>query len=402
MTTALLALLLLTSLPFRNDTTAQTSSVRDNFIFWTDSHVISNGRKAPEMMNPILSGMKNPKVFFGGDCMPARGKDIETAYNIQKSLVGRILPEAKVFCLRGNHDFYYRDSDDRTKGRTLSREETSKLLEAEMRGGFVKNPEDKGANYFYYDEPSARIRYIAFDTNDKSVGCDKPMQTVEGVGAQQLDWIVREAIGGAPDNYSFVFLMHIPIAFPYDTRHGKVIEEIDKVAETGRLLAVFCGHNHHDFQIYRHGAFWISTVSDAYYSNGSRTPYPVKDCRHRKGGPDEQAFDKVSINNNVITCKRSGYGSDRIFHMEKHEVKAGRNLRLRSSLGPDAMWTIYDALTPKFVRGKNYSGHWELTNDIATLSGKKGTFRALSQGEAVAVAISADTTKIEVFPISVR
>ena len=375
---------------------------RDGFVFWTDTHLKSNGLNAPVLMNPILSASSHPKVFFGGDCMPSRAKDIETWYNLQKSLIDQINPEAKVFCLRGNHDFYYRDSDDRTKGRTLSREETSALLEEEMRGGYVKNPDDRGGCYFYYDEPSARIRYVVFDTDDMSIGCDKPMQTFEGVGEQQLDWMVREAIGGAPEDYSFVFLMHVPVAFPYNPKHSKLIQEVDKVARTGRLLAVFSGHIHHDFQIFRQGVFWISTASDAYYRDVNRTPYTVRDGSHRKGTPNEQAFDYVSIGKDIISCRRTGYGSDRIYHLRRSEVRAGRRLKLKSALGPDARWIIYDASTPQFVRGENYSGHWELSNEFATISEEEGIVSAISRGEAVAVAIAADTSRIEIFPVYVK
>jgi len=135
---------------------------RDGFVYWTDSHVKSNSKHAPELINGMLEGDRSPKVFFGGDCMPATGKSIEESLNIQRELVGRINGKTAFFCLRGNHDFYYRDADNRKEGQTLSQENTATILADMTRGKAVKNKDDAGVCYFYYDNPKAKIRYVAF------------------------------------------------------------------------------------------------------------------------------------------------------------------------------------------------------------------------------------------------
>ena len=374
---------------------------RDGFIFWTDTHVKSNGKHAPEMINMALEGDPDPKVFFGGDFMPARTDGIAECMWVQEDLFRRISPDADLFCLRGNHDIYYR-SMDRKRGETLSQEATAAFYDSQMHGDIVKNASDPGSCYFYHDEPAAKIRYICLDTDDRTV-CKKAARgTVEGVGKVQLDWLRDEAVAGAPADWSFIVMMHVDAALKgYDKVYDNVLAEVDRLADTGRLMMVITAHNHHDFQTMRHGVFWISTVSDAYYSNGNRTPYRKMYPENRKGTVNEQAFDYMSVGRNTIDCIRMGYGSDRKYHLDGTCLKVGRKARLKSSLGRDATWISYDAGTEQFVYDKKYDGHWELTDSVATVSGK-GVVRGRRPGEAIAVAISSDTTRIEIFPISIK
>lgn len=374
---------------------------RDGFIFWTDTHVKSNGKHAPEMMNVVLEGDRSPKVFFGGDFMPAYTDGIAECKWLQEDLFHRITADADLYCMRGNHDIYYR-SHDKTRGETISQEETAEFYDSQMRGTIVKNAEDRGACYFYHDEPESKIRYICLDTDDCTVCQQAPLGTKEGVREVQLEWLRDEAVAKAPEDYSFIIMMHVDAAMKgYSKAFDNLLAEVDRIADGGRLLMVFCGHNHHDFQTIRHGVFWTSTASDAHYSNGNRTPYRVQDPVGRSNSVHDQAFDYVSVGKKEINRIRLGYGSDRKYHLDGVRIKAGRKAKLKSSMGKDATWFSYDAGTEEFIKDKQHDGHWELTRDVATVS-DKGVVKGLKPGDAIAVAISQDTTKIEIFPIFVK
>ena len=377
---------------------------RDGFVFWTDTHIQANAMNAPALICKILKGDARAKVFWGGDCIPAFVPDIETWWGKQKELNDRISLEAKVFNIRGNHDFT-RKSENKpgASGSTLSQAETSRLLSEAMTEDVVRNDQDPGGCYYYYDEPQARIRYVVFATTDDIADENAAFGTLPRIRKQQMDWIEEIAVGKAPADYSFVFLMHIPVILNDSPYYWRIRSFIDSVARSGRLLAVMGGHHHHDFQIYRNGTWWILTTSDACYQDFKRSPFTKSGFKRSKGTINEQAFDYVTIDakGKFIKATRIGVGADRQFALTPVEVPTGKGVRLKAGTGKGTTWNIYDSEGMKFIRGPHFTGHWELSARNASISAD-GTVTGLRNGTAMAVAMAADSSRVEFFPIEVK
>lgn len=375
----------------------------DGFFFWTDTHVSSNAMNAPALIGAISQNIKDTKVVWGGDAIPAFVTDIPLYWDIQKRMNASLMQKAKVYNVRGNHEFTCRYEQGGKKGETFSQEMTAALLSESMSEA-VRNSDDSGSCYYYFDENN--IRYLVFDGTDSIKGVNQPFGTIYGIGRTQLQWMIEEGVLGAPKNTKFVILVHEPVAGDFDAKgHYSEMREVLESVQNHKsttiygekynfskrkdlsVILVLAGHMHHDMQAYQNGILHVISCSDAKYNKDfKRSPF-LKDAKKRDFGEiNEGAFDYVSISKDFsqISFIRIGAGYDRVFNLNPIKIKSGDTVSLQD-ICRDAVWDIYDSCGNEYVTGPNYSANWILHRDIATVS-SDGTVHALKKGEATLVA----------------
>lgn len=384
----------------------------DCFFFWTDSHLEKNDGYAPEIIRYAGSrlGRRVPKTFFGGDAIPSFTDDIKPFIDTYRNQSERVMECGSLYQVHGNHDFTFKYKPG-GEGVTLDMDTTAAIIRSVMSmDGVVRNPDDANSNYYYFDEPKARIRYIVMDSSDSVKDTNIGFGLVDCVGPVQRHWIFSEGIMKAPGKYSVIVISHVPQlacstgestpevedalgAFAMHQRY--LMDGVDyrfDLRSDLKLLAVFAGHDHHDMQMYKDGVLHIFTAADANYRDFRRDPYATLE-RRISGTVDAQALDFVCIDKrkDVIRLVRLGYGPDRVFHLNPIIIKPGESYKV-----PDVAvrWDIYDTGSVlKKKEDEKYTYFWDLSRQVASVD-DSGMVTALAPGDATLMAEMADGTRM--------
>ena len=373
----------------------------DGFLFWTDSHSSHNAGRTGKVIRRVLEGVSSPKVIFGGDAITNFG-DIDSCWKKQQLMEDDVRAVARFYRARGNHDLTGKTFAEK-RPYTFSQEVTGRMFrESTTSEGVVRNPADPGACYCYFDEPSARLRYLIFDTTDE-VRSEDVFGLKTGIGKKQLAWMAEEAVLGAPEGYSLVAVSHIADLKALGDLLGAVNAhtaysrwDFSKRPDL-RVLFSIGGHSHFDFNRFTGGVPTITCASDAAYKDYAMDPFFEGDIPSRKGSVRECCVSYISIARDLsrVSLIRVGAGVDASFVLKPVTVRPGRKVKLRSSLKDVARWDIYDSKASSFAKYKKLGipspnglkGRMGLVREMAAIDAS-GRVRGLSEGEAVAVAIS--------------
>jgi len=294
------------------------------FYFWTDSHYPANTGNTPALIEALEKSASPRPVVYGGDALTYLDT-MDTALAMQVSAVEQIRGAAPFFWVRGNHDFVNYTGKKRegitAKRKALSQWESIRLMEQYTSLLAVRDSEHPYSAYYYVDNEEAKIRNIVFEMTDKVEG-----NTIQyGVSDNQLNWIIREAVLGAPDGWKILFFSHVPPAgsgVESIRRIADVLEafSVHKAVKVGDLvydfsqrkdlqpLGLICGHFHKDYsEEIGKGIFQILVDSDSY----TRRPQSV-------GTVEEQSFEYFSISKDCKTIRtvKIGAGQDRTFKLD--------------------------------------------------------------------------------------
>lgn len=226
-----------------------------------------------------------------------------------------------------------------------------------------------------------------------------------------MKWVLEEAIETAPENYSLVFLTHIPISLGVDitteyvrfkplkerisainnNRKGTVKcdgkeVEYDFTSTKSKVLFVMSGHIHSDAQAYEDNVLYISTTCDR-VSNDMMSQYEETHRQYRQSGDiTELAFDVVSFNNTSdgwTLMTRFGAGFSLFYNRRIITLQKGETISLSDNLSflNPVRWDANDAHR---AIGSWTNRNWTRCLTVIEINHDKIT--ALKEGEAMVLA----------------
>lgn len=374
----------------------------DGFVFFTDTHVKSNDLNTSKFINLVLDKTPIEKVIWGGDAISAYGSKsaLDSQWIFQKEAFNLLNPSAKIYCVRGNHDFTIKNAPEDSSGFTYSQAESFKMINEVMESAVVRNDADSTGMYYYFDDSQNKMRYIVLEAFSNSKDGDVAWGVSTGVFKKQLDWIVFTAILTTPPGFNIVFVLHAPIT---DTTGGawknyrNVFDVVSAASEKKscvvndaaydfsslvkvNVLMVVSGHHHHDMQTYQHGVLHVTTASDAHYNDYIRDPFSVMAGRRKDFAQhciDVFSFD---LKNQLVRVIRIGVGGNRLFHLTPVEIGIKERKTFSISLKGNVKWFSYDAYGNSYKKGK-----WTLHNNVISVS-ENGIVIGNTVGDAVLMA----------------
>ena len=398
---------------------ALVGSCMDGFWFITDLHTPANKLKSGPLLTRLVQTTPIRKVLSGGDLPEAFGgggeKDkttVDRTIDVWRSVYVKPIEAAggTVYAAKGNHDFTVRSSMEEETGFTYSGLAAKRILtEGNERRGVVTNPDDPEACYYYFDNPTAKLRYIVADTTD-SVTSERPFwAVVYGMHKRQLDWLETQAFGTLPAGWSAVVMHHIPVTGVVGSDEDmKTFASFRGILNKyhDRVLLDLTGHHHCEMQTFQNGIWHVTNPCDAAYPDyiNRSKPWCPNLPKKEAGTIYEQTFDAVQIDTvrSLIHFTRVGGGGNRTLHCRPIEVTVGGRAKFKTVLAGRITWGCYDAdrvshkPDPTSKWGKLAIYH----NDVATIS-SVGVLTALNSGETVVVALAEDGDK-ELFPVVVK
>jgi hypothetical protein len=275
----------------------------DTFIFFSDLHWINNSKTTPALVSEVTRRLNVKKIFDGGDAYDSGTKaeacdylaDITSAYKP----IGLYCP------IVGNHDNNLYSGDPE---QYLSTSEIYALHQKHLDG--VVN--FGGDCYYYFDNSTAKTRYICMDTGGEG----------ENIAVDQMTWL-ENTLNAMPDGYRAVIFAHllyqttgswsdVPLNLVLTNQGGQIVTDCDafNVANANKkVFAIFGGHTHRDFNAVSASGIQIIliTTNSINALNGEPASF---------GSVTETAFDIVTLdyNSNTIKCRRVGRNNDRIIN----------------------------------------------------------------------------------------
>ena len=242
------------------------ASCRDDstkFIFFTDTHFPDSDMDQPALFEPICRAEGVPYVVWCGDCV-SRYADPDSAWAQQYAVEERISRFAGVYNVHGNHDFTrrVRPGVEETVG-TLSQVETAERLKAFRPADAVTNEADSCACYYYFDDPSARVRFLVLDTHDRVQDENMPMGAVLSIGEVQTGWVCGQAVGTVPPGWSLIVFSHVPVW--WGNYKAPVVESVARIRQAAGergvpILVWMSGHIHRDTQLAQDGVWELTNA----------------------------------------------------------------------------------------------------------------------------------------------
>lgn len=395
-----------------NNTIANSSTSFDMFTFYTDIHLGANVNcKTPMLLKYLYDNTPINKAFFGGDIIDAYGGASHLFDNIKEYL--KLFAKGNIgldcFNIRGNHDFTIKDSQDASTGDTLSKIKTHNILQLsnEWLGNAIYNDNDEIGNYFYVDNPTKHIRYIAIDTTDE-VQEGQAWGTLVSIDKTQYEWIVEKAIKPIKNGWNIILLSHIPFLLgaagesTYNfSQFIKAYNEqrtfswhnvtYDFSDYTSKIVACISGHEHVDFASYKYGCLQVIVACDARYEDYKHSPWMSDAPSRTIGTINEQCFDvfALDLGNSIIKSIRIGAGYDRYFNLTEKAVKIGSSITLNAIHVSNPTWDFMDI---ENITYKESTGtRWTSTKNNVSIS--NGSVTGLKVGDALVVAIGEDKSK---------
>jgi len=296
----------------------------EGFYFWTDSHYPVNAGNTPALIEALEKSSSRRPVIYGGDALTYLDT-MDTALAMQISAIEQIRGVAPFYWIRGNHDFVNYTGKIRegitAKRKAMTQWESVRLFEQYSSQNIIKDLDHPYSAYYYFDNEESGIRNIVFETTDKVVG----NKIQYGVSDNQLDWIIRDAVLGAPKGWKILFFSHVPPVGAGEESIRRIADVLEafslhKAVKVGELfydfsrrkdlepLGLICGHKHKDdSEKIGNGIYQILVDSD---SNSKRL--------QSEGTIDEQSFEYFSISKDckVIRTVKIGAGQDRTFKVD--------------------------------------------------------------------------------------
>ena len=297
-------------------------------FFWiTDLHLTRNAKQSPKLLHYLQAHTGVNTTFCGGDVPPAYGQedDILRAAQVYESDFTHATDN--FFAVRGNHDFTIKQSSSENTGTTKSNAWTYSFLQRPNEQKLNLNP---GKEYWYYDNPVQKVRYIGLDTTPKS-NTSIPWGVIPIPDLDQAKWLIN-TLNELPKDYKVIVFSHIPLSLKlkYSDPNNKYLCDIisafanhrsvevavgdtklqvDFSSNSGKFIAAFSGHTHLDEDIVDDNVLHINTSCDAMYNDD-----PNYTTKRTQGTTNEQCFDSVSIDfdNNIINCIRIGAGTEEL------------------------------------------------------------------------------------------
>lgn len=309
------------------------------FAFITDVHFKDNQKKSKYLLQKILNETNIPFAIYGGDTVSVYGTEAElyeqiAEFNDFKKCIGK----DRLFCTRGNHDFYnVTSSTDKTM---------HSLTTADVYDGLFRDTEHLVTSMsvkngcYCIDNEAQKTRIIMLNTSDLSSDPDHLGGGILFRGST-LQWLADcllekknykiiivchhhindDFINGKGEKVKYDFantsLMDLVSSFvnkeDFITEQNGVSVNVDFANTSNELVCVLSGHRHMDLESTKNGILNIVTTGDALYQN---------DGYGRKAGTiSEQAFDIVCVNydtENKIKIKliRVGAGENREFEFD--------------------------------------------------------------------------------------
>ncbi len=164
-------------------------------------------------------------------------------------------------------------------------------------------------NYYYFDTPQG-YRFVLLNTSDKPHEKQYTMGHQMIVSEKQLAWLKNEALN---TENKVITVSHAPLhqmsAREISRKPNPAIiggEELRNILhESGKVVAMICGHEHHDMMAYDGPILSISTNCDMMQECNPSCPVRVA------GTINEECFDVVSIKDDMMYLTRFGAGHDR-------------------------------------------------------------------------------------------
>ena len=372
----------------------------DAFLFWTDTHTNANALSTPYLMRELLRRVPNAtgKVVWGGDAIPAFAADVKRYWSLQARMNGVVETFARNYNVRGNHDFTVRYAADKPEGRTCSQAQTARWLYDSMTADVVRNPDDTTGCYYYFDEPTAHIRYIVLETNDTSGAPDRAWGVNATVGERQIHWVFDHVVPSTPQGWGLVFISHVPLLndmAPRTQDYAQLRERIEQIGSRYphlRVLMVLSGHEHYDYASYEEGILHVVTSCNASYNDFRCSPLHAEEALAERNTYREQCFDYVSVDRDSknIHMLRFGNCASRSFALEPLRLRLGECLSLPAD--GDTRWYIHDARGNVCESLPNYQCRWRWNQTVADVT-SDAQLRALTPGESVLIAVNPDGTE---------
>ena len=409
----------------------------DGFWFITDLHITANRKQSGKALVALAARAPLGKVLCGGDLPEAFAAKFETdkagvdyAVDLYRTLWVEPIEAAgmKMYTAKGNHDFTIKHDAQTAAGFTYSGLDARKIVMGSKGcAEAVTNAADPEACYYYFDNPSARIRYIVADTTDSITDSRPFWSVVSGMHDTQLLWLAERAFATIPAGWHAVVMHHIPVwgvagsvgeaklyapfrllMEAYQNRGTWMWagRTFDFSAAKGRIFLNITGHHHAERQTYHNGILHVTEPCDAAYGDYivGLAPWCGDLPKKAAGTVSEQTFDAVQLDpaGDLVYFTRVGGGQDRAIHTKPLTVAAGDTVKLEAQLlsGP-LTWGCHDAdrITYSPNPKNRYVPLVSYHSDVAAVS-PDGTLTAKRPGEAMALAMDARLDK-EVFPIRV-
>ena len=320
------------------------------FAFITDVHFKDNQKKSKYLLQKILNETNIPFVIYGGDTVSVYGTEAElyeqiAEFNDFKKCIGK----DRLFCTRGNHDFYnVTSSTDKTM---------HSLTTADVYDGLFRDTEHLVTSMsvkngcYCIDNEVQKTRIIMLNTSDLSSDPDHLGGGILFRGST-LQWLADCLL--EKKNYKIIIVCHHHInddfinskgeKVKYDfantsmmdlvssfvnkedfiTEQNGVSVNVDFANTSNELVCVLSGHRHMDLTSTKNGILNIVTTGDALFQN---------DGYGRKAGTiSEQAFDIVCVN---YEYKDEDKNEDKI-KIKLIRVGAGKNREFEFKINPSA------------------------------------------------------------------
>lgn len=314
------------------------NTIRDNtfvstgisFSFITDFHMLHNSGSSKSLMRKVLDETLVPFVISGGDIPSAYSKSYNSAeidcYEQMATWKSWIeyWGNDRVYQIRGNHD-YIVDVRDGNNYFRISEAGTYKQIMT-----YIENKVHVGSNnynYYYFDIPSQKIRFIMVDPH---VYSDDYARVVANYYTQtHIQWLLN--VLDDSNGYDVVVVSHEPCDEKMQgyAQNNRVLHSIlesyknktlfsgvfsgkywehDFSDTSGDLLFVLSGHSHNDESFISNNVLSISTACDAMYEEDG--------IERIQGTISESAFDVFAIDTTKRTIKtvRIGAGKDRMWN----------------------------------------------------------------------------------------
>jgi hypothetical protein len=131
------------------------------FVFFADAHVRQSTMIAPAILRSILESTPVRDVIYGGDTVSAWTDEEDVRADVE--YFARAYAFAKPYMVRGNHDMYGKRFHYTDVGIAKSAEEVYRSV---MGGCADRVVGEEGKNYYSFDHPDTKTRYIVLDTNE--------------------------------------------------------------------------------------------------------------------------------------------------------------------------------------------------------------------------------------------
>lgn len=282
----------------------------DSFVFITDVHWQSNQKHSPILAKQIMDATNVDKIICGGDLIGGGSKS--SMIELMSDCVNSFKSIGRFYSLLGNHDTNKLGADSssdyftKANAYALMQKESDFIMD-------YGNP-----CYFFFDNPTAKTRYICLDTGEERTSLDSTQST----------WL-SNTLASMPSGYHALVFAHIIYQTTTTWHIGLQPSELERTAFMNDVCDILDAFNANNSDKFVEAIFGGHTHIDADFVTSGGIPIVLTDCdtrqtftetssgsgvaNHAVGTINEQCFDITTIDyaNKTIKCVRVGRGSSR-------------------------------------------------------------------------------------------